>query len=91
MQESGSPRFVQLSHGWLRLHLSFRCLQGPQESGILFLLRTTLYCASGDCPWLEGVVEGGVGAIVGCACSDCESRVFATYQITKLVLACKSD
>src|SRR5947209_2714724 len=37
-----SPRFMQLSHGFCRLHLSLRCLHGPHDSGILFRLRITL-------------------------------------------------
>jgi len=63
--DSVSPRFVQLSHGWPRLHLSFLCLHGPQDKGTRFLLRTTLNWGSGgDCPALEDVVDGGVGGIV---------------------------
>jgi hypothetical protein len=42
----------------------FLCLHGAHESGIRFLLRTTLNWPSGECPVLEGVVEGGVGVIV---------------------------
>lgn len=58
-----SPRFVQLSHGWPRLHFSlvesasfgrryahltyFLCLHGPQDRGTRFLLRTTLNWGSG--------------------------------------------
>lgn len=62
-----SPRFVQLSHGWPRLHFSFLCLHGPQDRGTRFLLRTILNCGSGgDCPALDEVVEGGVGGILGC-------------------------
>ena len=47
------------------MHFNFLCRQGPQDSGTLFLFRTTLNCASGgDCPALDDVVEGGVGGIV---------------------------
>jgi hypothetical protein len=58
-----SPRLVQLSQGWPRLHFSlsrsvwrgcavvamayFLCLHGPHDRGTRFLLRTTLNCWSG--------------------------------------------
>lgn len=47
------------------LHLSyFLCRHGPQDKGILFLLRTTRYWpVSGEAP-LEECVEGGVGVII---------------------------
>jgi hypothetical protein len=59
-----SPRLMQLSHGCPRLHLSFRCLHGPHDSGTLLRLRTTLNCGSGgDWPAEEDVVDGGVGGM----------------------------
>lgn len=65
VHDPASPRLVQLSHGWPRLHLSFRCLQGPQDKGTRFRLRTTLNWASGgDWPALDDVVDGGVGGMV---------------------------
>ena len=59
VHDAVSPRLVQLSQGWPRLHFSLgqsafklrlvyeviaylRCLQGPQDKGTRFLLRTTL-------------------------------------------------
>lgn len=43
----------------------FLFLQGAHESGTRFLLRTTLYCPSGDwTPLLDVVADGGVGVIV---------------------------
>jgi len=64
VQDSVSPRFVQLSQGRNRSHLSFRCLHGAHDSGILFRFRTTRNWLSGDWPVLEDVVEGGVGVMV---------------------------
>lgn len=48
---------------WEVIKAHFRCRQGPQDRGTLFLLRMTLYCPSGDCPLMLEVVDGGVGAI----------------------------
>lgn len=60
-----SPRLVQLSQGWPRLHFSFLCLQGPHDSGTRLRFRTTLKWGSGgDWPELDEVVEGGVGGMV---------------------------
>jgi hypothetical protein len=65
VHDAVSPRLVQLSQGWPRLHFSFRCLHAPQDKGTRFRLRTTLNCGSGgECPALEEVVEGGVGGMV---------------------------
>lgn len=59
-----SPRFVQLSQGWPRLHFSFLCLQAPHDNGTRFLLRTTRNWGSGgDCAALEEVVDEGVGGM----------------------------
>lgn len=60
-----SPRLVQLSQGWPRLHFSFLCLHGPHDKGTRFLFRTTRNCGSGgDCPALDDVVDGGVGGML---------------------------
>lgn len=64
MQEALSPRLVQLSHGFPRLHLSFLCLQGAHERGTLFLFRTTRNWPSGDWPEWDELAEGGVGVMV---------------------------
>jgi hypothetical protein len=63
VHDAASPRFVQLSHGWPRLHFSlrasalhlngnrsmayFRCLQAPQDRGTRLRLRTTRNWGSG--------------------------------------------
>lgn len=53
----------------------FLCLQGPQDSGTRFRLRTTLNCGSGgDWPALEDVVDGGVGGMVTAALSSTETE-----------------
>lgn len=60
-----SPRFVQLSQGCARLHLSLRFLHGAHDSGTLFRFRTTRnWPWSGDAP-VEEVVDGGVGTGIG--------------------------
>jgi len=61
LHDAVSPRLVQLSHGWPRLHFSLRCLHGPHDSGILLRFRTTRnwLFVSGDAP-LEDVEDGGV-------------------------------
>jgi hypothetical protein len=47
VHDTVSPRLVQLSQGWPRLHFSFLCLQGPQDNGTRFLFLTTLNWGSG--------------------------------------------
>jgi len=70
VHDAVSPRFVQLSQGWPRLHFNFRCLQAPHDRGTRFGLRTTRNCGSGgECPALEEVVDGGVGGMAGFVCS----------------------
>lgn len=65
VHDGASPRLVQLSQGWPRLHLSFLCLHGPQDSGTRLRFRTTRNWGSGgDCPALDDVVDGGVGGMV---------------------------
>ena len=65
VHEAVSPRLVQLSQGWPRLHFNFLCLQGAQDRGTRFRFRTTLNWASGgEWPALDDVVDGGVGGMV---------------------------
>jgi hypothetical protein len=72
VHDAVSPRLVQLSQGWPRLHFSLRCLQAPHDSGTRFLFRTTLNCGSGgEWPALDELVEGGVGGMLGCSSTWC--------------------
>ena len=60
----------------------FLCLQGPQDSGTRFLLRTTLNWASGgDWPALDDVVEGGVGGMVAQASAGSGFRVLTPTEM----------
>jgi hypothetical protein len=63
----------------------FRCLQGPQDKGTRFRLRTTLNWASGgDWPALDDVVDGGVGGMVTPVVVETETTGFRILSPPKI-------